>query len=469
MEPRNRPGVVSWHSALVLKADLFSTVERGRFSGPHGEVDAVRRRIDDVPWWTRPIARHLLARERRALMIAGSAGIAPPLLHAGPGFLIRGFLDGVALKIAKPRGDLAYFRSARSALRALHRAGVCHNDLAKEQNWLKGQDGRAYLLDFQLAATFSRRTKVFRIAAYEDLRHLLKHKRKYAPDALTARERQILAHKSLATRIWMATGKRLYRLVSRKIFGFVDAEGSGRRSIENAALIAALLRAQPNVREAAIVPFPNRRGGTGLYAFVEASPPIEQTSFEHLFANHPGPEFLQVVDALPRDQQGLVRSEILQLIATNQTDLITPLITSAAEQRVVEGIVLRRRNFYDAPATEVALSSHPQVRDAAVISFPDRLAGTGLYAFVEADPSLAEATLKQFMIERFGKFNAPRFIQRADQLPRDSSGNVRKDILQLIASNQIELITPLIRSATEQQLVDQLLAGRRNLHDRFVL
>ena len=55
-----------------------------------------------------------------------------------------------------------------------------HNDLAKEQNWLRGRDGRAYLIDFQLASRFRRRSKLFRIAAYEDLRHLLKHKRRYA-------------------------------------------------------------------------------------------------------------------------------------------------------------------------------------------------------------------------------------------------------------------------------------------------
>ena len=41
-------------------------------------------------------------------------------------------------------GDVAYFRSAKEALRKLHRAGICHNDLAKEQNWLRGNDGRAY-------------------------------------------------------------------------------------------------------------------------------------------------------------------------------------------------------------------------------------------------------------------------------------------------------------------------------------
>src|SRR5262249_44337234 len=174
-----------WRRTVVLKHDPFSTVERGYFRTPDGEVDAVLRRIDRVPWWSRPVARHFLKREARALAVAGAIRVAPELLHAGPDALVRRFIDGVALHIARPLGDRGYFRSARAALAALHRAGICHNDLAKEQNWLRGTDGRAYLTDFQLAVRFRRRSRLFRIAAYEDLRHLLKHKRSYAPEALT--------------------------------------------------------------------------------------------------------------------------------------------------------------------------------------------------------------------------------------------------------------------------------------------
>ena len=56
-----------WTSGVVLKRDHFSTVERGHFATPQGEVEAVLRRIDEVPWWTYGFARHLFKRERRAL------------------------------------------------------------------------------------------------------------------------------------------------------------------------------------------------------------------------------------------------------------------------------------------------------------------------------------------------------------------------------------------------------------------
>jgi hypothetical protein len=42
-----------WRSQVVLKRDVFSTIERGRFRTASGEVEAVLRRLDDVPWWSR--------------------------------------------------------------------------------------------------------------------------------------------------------------------------------------------------------------------------------------------------------------------------------------------------------------------------------------------------------------------------------------------------------------------------------
>src|SRR5262245_30797988 len=318
-----------WRDGVVLKRDVFSTIERGRFAMPEGERDAVLRRLDTVPTWAFPLAYHLFWRERRALQRAQNLGVAPLLLYAGHRLLVRGFIDGVALHLAKPQGDHDYFRLAKRALHKLHRAGICHNDLAKEQNWLRGADGRPYLTDFQLAACFRHRGLLFRIMAYEDLRHLLKHKRRYAPEALTAAEQRVLARKSWPTRIWMATGKRVYYFVTRGLFRFVDREGGGARLVHDAPAIAARLRNHPQVRDAAVVAFPDRRVGTGLYAFVEAEGTSERILQDFVatgLGTGKSPEKLQVVGALPRDAAGLVRSEILQLVAMNQVDLIDPLI-----------------------------------------------------------------------------------------------------------------------------------------------
>jgi hypothetical protein len=350
--PREDAAVLAarWTEGVLLKRDVFSTVERGRFRQREGDVDAVLRRLDQVPWWSYILARHLFLRERRALALAHELHVGPELLWAGRRALVRGFINGVALHLARPTGDVAYFRSAKVALRKLHRAGICHNDLAKEQNWLRGSDGRAYLTDFQLATCFKTRSRLFRIAAYEDLRHLLKHKRSYAPEALTPKERKILARKSFVARLWLATGKKVYRAITRGVFNFTDREGGGRRLVNDAPVLVDLIRRNPDVRDTAIVAFADRRTGVGLYAFVEA----DRTSLEAQLHNEltaakgpKPPEHIQVVQALPRDRDGKPRTEILQLVAMNQIDLVEPMMASETDRAFLMSILESRKNLRD--------------------------------------------------------------------------------------------------------------------------
>jgi hypothetical protein len=464
-----------WQTTVVLKRDVFSTVERGTFRSDGGDVPGVLRRLDEVPWWSRPLARHLFNRERRALASATSLGIAPPLIYADDRKLVRGYIPGSALKIARPFGDHAYFRSARAALRALHRAGISHNDLAKEQNWLRSPDGRAYLLDFQLAWVYRRRGWLFRMAAYEDLRHFLKHKRRYIPDAVTPAEQRVLARKSLPTRIWMMTGKKLYLLVTRGLLGFIDSEGGGTRMAYDAPAIEAALKTFAHVRDAAVLDFPDRRSATGLYAFIETDGPVREDDIRKQLTAAIGagrlPEFIHISDALPRRHDGNVRRDILRLISTNQVDLIEPLIASEDERRITGRLVAERKNLYGAPAIATALAAHPGVRDVAVLAYPDRLTGTGLYAFVEAggNKGLSEERLASRVADTIGRDNAPNYIQVVLALPRDGAGQVRTDILQLIAINQVENIDTLITSDAERAIVEPILNARHNMRDRFVL
>ena len=339
-----------WTEGVLLKRDVFSTVERGRFRNDAGDVDAVLRRLDQVPWWSFLLAYHLFSRERRALTLARELHVGPDLLWAGRRALVRGFINGVALHLAKPVGDVAYFRSAKEALRKLHRAGICHNDLAKEQNWLRGHDGRAYVTDFQLAACFRSRSRLFRISAYEDLRHLLKHKRTYAPEALTPKERKILARKSLPARIWLMTGKKVYRAITRGVFNFTDREGGGRRLVNDAPVLVDLIRRNPDVRDTAIVAFADRRSGVGLYAFVEAEHAALETQLRNELAAAKGPkppEHIQVVQALPRDGNGKPRTEILQLVAMNQIDLIEPMMANETDRAFLKSVLEGRKNLRD--------------------------------------------------------------------------------------------------------------------------
>ena len=221
------------------------------------------------------------------------------------------------------------FQAAKAALRKLRRAGICHNDLAKEQNWLRGSDGSAYLTDFQLAACFKRRGKLFRILAYEDLRHLLKHKRRYAPAALTPKERKVLARKSLFARIWLTTGKKVYVAITRGLFNFTDREGGGRRLVNDAPVLVERIQGNPAVRDVAIVAFADRRAGVGLYAFVEGSGETALKRVADVACGLEGPQDRPNTSRSRRRCRAMTPApsarEILQLIAMNQVDLIEPL------------------------------------------------------------------------------------------------------------------------------------------------
>ncbi len=207
----------------LLKSDVFGRVRRV------GNV--VVREADYARPWARALARHLMRREHRALSrLALGAGIEgiPRVLDLQATKLTRSWIGGAPMQIAKPR-DLAYFRDASRLLRRLHAAGVIHNDLAKETNWLVTPEGRPALVDFQLAMTLDRRGALARALGHDDLRHLLKHKRSYLPEALTAREKRILEKQSLVSRLWMATGKKVYLFVTRRILHWRDREGAGDR------------------------------------------------------------------------------------------------------------------------------------------------------------------------------------------------------------------------------------------------
>jgi len=207
-----------------LKSDLFGTVWRGEA----GDREFVLRDTGGARWWTAWLARALCRREARALARLDGLPGTPRLLGADRCTLRREWIEGRPMQLARPQ-DPAYFRAARALLARLHRRGIAHNDLAKEPNWLVTPEGRPALVDFQLALVAPRRGRLFRVLGREDIRHLLKHKRNYCPERLTARERHILATPSPASRAWMATGKPAYLFVTRRLFGWSDREGAGDR------------------------------------------------------------------------------------------------------------------------------------------------------------------------------------------------------------------------------------------------
>lgn len=209
---------------VLLKHDLFGSVTRIERDG----APRVLRDCSDARWWLRPLARHLLGREGRALQRLEGIERIPSLQSSSRDRLERRWIEGLPMQIARPE-DPAYFREALRLLRRMHARDLTHNDLAKETNWLVTPEGLPAVVDFQLARHAPRRGRLFRMLAHGDLRHLLKHKRQYLPGHLTARQRAILAQPSPLSRIWRATVKPVYLFVTRRLLGWSDREGAGDR------------------------------------------------------------------------------------------------------------------------------------------------------------------------------------------------------------------------------------------------
>lgn len=164
------------------------------------------------------LGRFLTRREARMYSeLNGTPGI-PAYIGTLPkeaGFLHE-FVPGHPMARNECVGD-EFFGQLQALLSHLHERQIAYVDLNKRQNVLVGDDGRPYLIDFQISLQLPRgrlgRMGPLRwlLARFQhgDRYHVLKHKRRLRPDMLTAEERAELERLS----VWI----RLHRWVSRPI------------------------------------------------------------------------------------------------------------------------------------------------------------------------------------------------------------------------------------------------------------
>ncbi|QGX99524.1 serine/threonine protein kinase [Roseovarius faecimaris] len=327
----------------VHKRDVFSETISGQLDGVP-DLPVVLRKLDGVPLWARPVAWWLARKEIRGLRAVQGIEGCPLLIRADRTGLLRSWTKGTPLQLARP-SDPAWYRDARRLLREMRRAGVTHNDIAKPQNWLMTPEGRAAVIDFQLATVHRRRGRLFRTMAREDLRHLLKQKRAYAPELLTPSEHRMLKRKALPARIWMATVKPAYNFVTRRLMNWSDGEGTEDRIERDGPALRTALLAHPEVSDVALCTYALPAKGVGLYAFVETG--LEADALAKL-APAPRPELIQPVAALPRHADGTPRMDLLQLVATNRLDELEEVLKQDPDlERGLKPLIAQRLNLTD--------------------------------------------------------------------------------------------------------------------------
>lgn len=224
----------------VLKCDAFGRVELLASGG-----ERFVRRIacgGRIPG-SRLVARVLAGRERRALQALAGLDAVPGLVvddllsgvrdadglapRAGD-VLIRTWIEGAPLHRAE-RLPADFFDLLDALVAEVHARGVCHNDLHKEQNIVVDESGRPALIDFQLASVHAGDSFVRRARIRDDLRHLMKHRRRYTRDGRGPVEvgdggsgRGI--RRSPAALVWRRLAKPVYVWITRGILRTRDGE-----------------------------------------------------------------------------------------------------------------------------------------------------------------------------------------------------------------------------------------------------
>lgn len=98
--------------------------------------------------------------------------------------------------------------------------------------------------------------------------------------------------------------------------------------------------------------------------------------------------------------------------------------------RLKDMIVSGGLNIY-AKEVELAIGSHPDVADAAVVGVPDVEFGEAVLAFVELElgSALGEAAVIDHCRSLIASYKKPRFVCFVREMPRTASGKVRKQVL----------------------------------------
>ena len=115
---------------------------------------------------------------------------------------------------------------------------------------------------------------------------------------------------------------------------------------------------------------------------------------------------------------------------------------------------------------ESALVAHPLVSESAVVGYPHKIKGQGIYAFVtlmvgkNSTPELTQE-LEAWVRKEIGPIAKPDYIQWSPNLPKTRSGKIMRRILRKIAENKYEDLGDTSTLA-DPSVVNNLIENRLN-------
>lgn len=200
----------------TFKHDFFAAT--GLYRGPGGlAVLKIGREHDLFGLPMRWVGAFLAAREIRLYtLMRDSPGVPPLIGPVGKTGLLHDFVLGHPLGRREQVSD-TFFDELIGLIIDMHDRHIAYVDLNKRQNILMGEDGKPYLIDFQISLHMPPRgwgrlwPARWLLVRFQraDLYHCLKHKRRLRPDLLTPAEQARVERLS----IWI----RIHRVLTRPL------------------------------------------------------------------------------------------------------------------------------------------------------------------------------------------------------------------------------------------------------------
>jgi hypothetical protein len=207
VEAESRGGV-RWRFVKLFKHDFFAATglyERIDLGGEEDSLKALLRTPQAVlkvqrtypifgfpmKWLGRKVAGHEIRIYQR---LQGVAGIPEFLGHVGATGFLHAFVPGVDLHAQLPL-TAEFFLELEKLFAALHERHIAYVDSNKRENILYGDDGRPWLIDFQISFQCKKGERdnflakmLLRKFVKADWYHFYKHKTRLLPGVCTAED-----------------------------------------------------------------------------------------------------------------------------------------------------------------------------------------------------------------------------------------------------------------------------------------
>jgi RIO-like serine/threonine protein kinase len=200
----------------TVKHDFFAATAFYQDESGRTIVLKISRTTDFAGFPLLWLGRWLCRREMRFYNKLSDLPNVPNVLGTvGPTGFVHDFVPGRPLEKEATVPD-GFFDQLHDLLAELHRRGLAYVDTNKPQNILLGDDGRPYLIDFQISydvtelGDWALNRWWLKRLQQEDLYHILKHKRRMRPDEMRQDETERASRKSALIR--------LHRFLTRPYF-----------------------------------------------------------------------------------------------------------------------------------------------------------------------------------------------------------------------------------------------------------